>query len=67
MGIGAAASKTYHLGAHSALRLKVSLWKLDSWDGEVLFIKIDGAFVWKKNINFDVPGVPRCGNNDFFW
>jgi len=46
-GAGASAKKTFVIpAAHKRLRLTVQLWKIDSWDGEWLFIDVDGVKIF---------------------
>lgn len=46
-GKGAAAKRTFsNLQSHSRVKIIVEVWKIDSWDGEILFINVDGKRAW---------------------
>lgn len=51
MGIGAKATKTFEIPPHKRLRLQATIYKIDSWDGEFMIIKVDGTEVWKTSWN----------------
>jgi hypothetical protein len=44
-GKGATALKQLNLPPHYKLKVNVQLWKIDSWDNEVMFVLVDG-FLW---------------------
>jgi CubicO group peptidase (beta-lactamase class C family) len=37
---------------HNTIRVKMQLWKIDSWDGEALTVYVDGKVVWSKNLKY---------------
>ncbi|CAD8189874.1 unnamed protein product [Paramecium octaurelia] len=46
LGVGATAEKLFILPPHTQLRLEVTLYKIDSWDGENIIIEVDSQDVW---------------------
>lgn len=66
-GTKAIAKKTFNLSGHKSLRLKVQLWKIDSWDYEELFIQVDGQIVWSKHYGWYDIGLPQCGAGHTNW
>lgn len=51
-GKGASATKTLtELPSHDMLRVRLQFWKIDSWDTEMAFIKVDGRAIWAAYFN----------------
>jgi hypothetical protein len=49
-GAGASVTRTYSsLPVHNMIKLKIQLFKIDSWNNESAFISIDGTVVWTKS------------------
>lgn len=48
MGVGASASKEFQLPGHKRLRLAGTIYKIDSWDNEWMFVRVDGVDIWKR-------------------
>ena len=46
-----------HTEAHVAL----SYYPIDSWDGELAYVQMDGVTVWSAIPNFGSGGVQQCG------
>jgi len=40
-----------------SIKIKVEFWKIDSWDGEKLYILVDKIEVWSKHFDFYDPGI----------
>lgn len=47
LGATASASKEFEIPPHKRLRLMMTIYKIDSWDNEWMFVKVDGVDVWK--------------------
>ncbi|CAK64683.1 unnamed protein product (macronuclear) [Paramecium tetraurelia] len=61
MGAGGKATKTFEIPPHKRLRLQTTIYKIDSWDGEFMMIKVDGTDVWKTSWNLQTGGANICG------
>ena len=48
LGKSASAEKRFNIPAHKKIKLSITLYKLDSWDDEWMYIRIDGIEVWKQ-------------------
>lgn len=46
-GRAAAAKKTFKIPDHTRLRMIFTVFKIDSWDLEWFYAKVDGINVWK--------------------
>ena len=59
----AVASKKFSgLPEHKRLRVRVELWKIDAWDGEELFIKLDDNEIWRQKFGWSDPETyDLCG------
>lgn len=67
-GKGAVASKTFNTAAQAGLRLQVQLWKIDSWDGEELFVTMNGQKVYSITLGLNDPqSASICGNPNSAW
>jgi len=51
-GAKALARKSWTVPKHKRMRIMVQMWKIDSWDGEFLFIDVDGSRIWQKALSF---------------
>lgn len=40
-GKGASAEKTFNVPPHKRLRIEATVYKIDSWDNEWFFLKVD--------------------------
>ena len=47
MGVGASAKKTFDIPSHKRIKIQSNIYKIDSWDGENMIVKVDGVEVWK--------------------
>ncbi len=58
-------SKTYNdLPPHHHLRLNALFHMFDAWDGETVYVKIDGNTVWTKiGKSSSKTGINICGGN----
>jgi hypothetical protein len=56
-GEGAMATKKMKLPDHKRIRIKVQLWKIDSWDGEELYIRVGEVKVFSIKLGFNDPGI----------
>ncbi|KAM3137913.1 hypothetical protein pb186bvf_009994 [Paramecium bursaria] len=61
LGKGASAEKKFNIPAHKKIKLSITLYKLDSWDDEWMYIRIDGVEVWKQQWNLQLGGANICG------
>lgn len=62
-GRGAAVERFVNkLPVHSNIKVKLQLWKIDSWDDEFLFVTVDGQLMYTKSFKI-VEGfsVNYCG------
>ncbi|CAD8123671.1 unnamed protein product [Paramecium sonneborni] len=66
MGTKASATKTFDVPPHKRLRLQSTIYKIDSWDGEFMIIKVDGTDVWKTSWNLQTGGANFCGQGIWF-
>ncbi|CAD8105868.1 unnamed protein product [Paramecium primaurelia] len=58
-GKGATALKQLTLPPHYKLKINVQLWKIDSWDNEIMFVLVDG-FIWQAKWHYS-EGANLCG------
>jgi hypothetical protein len=65
----AAVKRTFsNLPAHKRIRVLAEVWKIDAWDGETIFINLDGRKVWEQAFGWNDPGsYDLCGNTDNIW
>ncbi|CAD8195449.1 unnamed protein product [Paramecium pentaurelia] len=49
LGVGGIAEKQFFIPHHSQLRLQITLYKIDSWDGEIIIIEIDDEMIWDSS------------------
>lgn len=61
LALGGTAAKTFNLPKHKKLRIRLKIYKFDSWDNEWLAIKFNGVEVWKRYYNFQTGGAYLCG------
>jgi len=50
-GLKASAEKTFEIPPHHRLRLQMTIFKIDSWDNEWMYVKVDGVDVYKQQWN----------------
>lgn len=50
------------------MRVLVEVWKIDAWDGETIFINLDGNKVWSQLFSWNDPGsYDLCGDDTGIW
>lgn len=63
-----AVKKYKKLPLHDHVRLKMTLYKVDFWDGEELSVLLDGKPVWKENLGWNDPNMGNtCGDVNSNW
>ncbi|CAK93812.1 unnamed protein product (macronuclear) [Paramecium tetraurelia] len=66
LGVGATAEKLFILPPHTQLRLEVTLYKIDLWDGENIIIEVDDQNIWDtqrfQDSNGFLYGTAQFGN-----
>lgn len=45
-GAKAAAEKTFNLPPHLRLKISMTLYQIDSWDNEFMYIRLDGKDIY---------------------
>ncbi|CAD8128067.1 unnamed protein product [Paramecium sonneborni] len=63
-GTGTKVSKLISLPSHFKLKVSLQFWKIDSWDGELLYLFLDDYVyigTWGNG------GVQTCGNTNYYW
>ena len=61
-GAGASVTRTLKLKPHYRLKIKMLFAKIDSWDGEVGLLRVDGTELWKRGfIYHEGPWGNICG------
>ena len=63
-GKGARVSKKIDLPPHYRIKIKVTYFKLDSWDGQEGWITVEGEKIWKRT--FGVVEIYKlCGHGEY--
>ncbi|CAK58869.1 unnamed protein product (macronuclear) [Paramecium tetraurelia] len=58
-GYQAKAMKLLLLPPHYMIYITMQFWKIDSWDGEILYIYLDGTLSYTAQ--YSISGVQQCG------
>lgn len=63
-GAGAIVSRKFkNLPLHKRLRVTLEIWKIDSWNAENLWIKMENNIVWQRAFGWSDPGsMEVCGS-----
>eukprot|EP00050_Salpingoeca_kvevrii_P023235 m.139512 g.139512 ORF g.139512 m.139512 type:complete len:599 (-) comp9994_c0_seq1:95-1891(-) len=61
--VGVEVSRTYNnLPPHTALRIRMDIFFMDSWDNEEAIIKVDGVEVWRQARTWGSNKFDLCGS-----
>ncbi|CAD8106299.1 unnamed protein product [Paramecium sonneborni] len=64
LGAEGIAEKRFIIPLHQKLRVQMTLYKIDSWDGEILIVEVDDQIIWQEQ-DYQPNDVSLCGS-DFF-
>jgi hypothetical protein len=56
------AVKTYRLGYHTSVRIKLGFLVIDNWNGDTAYMMVDGKTVWARQVQ-PYEGQGGCGNS----
>jgi len=65
-GRGAKITKKIDLPPHYRIKIKVTYFKLDSWDGHEGYIAVEGERIWKRPFAV-VETYKLCGHGEYSW
>ena len=66
-GKDAYVEKTFDLSGapqHSAVRVQLDFVKIDSWNGETAYLRLDGELAWSRSFWY-YAGSQHCGLSDY--
>jgi hypothetical protein len=62
LGNAASITKSWTLGEHTNVKLVFELWKFGAWNGEQVFVEVDGTRVWSKPFGWSDAGTENFCN-----
>lgn len=66
MGKGSAAVLYRDLQPHYSVTIRMTVYKIDSWDGEKFLVYVDGKVMAESSFSYS-QGTGQCGNANYNW